>query len=45
MAELAKSRNKHESFLASHRTIEVRLEKGTFNSTVRVNSNIKVSAF
>lgn len=45
MAELAKSRNKHKTFLASHRTTEVRLEKGTFNSKVQVNLNIKVSAF
>lgn len=45
MAKLAKPRNEHKEFLASHDTTEIRLEKGTFNSRARVNSNIKVRAF
>lgn len=45
MAKLAKSRNRHKEFLASHGTTEIRLEKSTFNSRARVNSNIKAGPF
>lgn len=45
MAKLAKSRNKHKEFLASRDFAETRLEKSTFNSRARINSNIKVRAF
>lgn len=43
MAKLSKSRNLE--FLASHGFTEIRLEKGTFNSRARINSDIKVRAF
>lgn len=45
MVELAKPRNKNKPCLPSHKTTEARLENSTFNSKVRVNSNIEVSAF
>lgn len=45
MAKLAKSRNKHKEFLSSRGTTEIRLEKSTFNSRARANSNIKARPF
>lgn len=45
MAKLAKSRNKHKEFMASHGITEIRLEKSTFNLRARINSNTKVRAF
>lgn len=39
---MVKSKKKHKPFLALHRTAEVRLEKGIFNSKLRKKIDIQV---